>query len=207
MKPSPRIFVYKMTTDNGGAPCVHNGILSLAICKPKIRGTAKAGDWVIGVGGKRLGEGVIYVARVSKTVGVEYYINRKFATRPDCIYRRTGSGELIRKAGAQYHEDPANLYHDVGPPPDHARARVLWCENFRYFGINREAIPERLREFITSIGRGHRVNLSTAVYKSLVSFLRAVQAKHRKRILGKSIEKPSGSSRCNTDHGSAEVCR
>ena len=207
MKPSPRIFVYKMTTDNGGAPCVHNEILSLAICKPKIRGTANAGDWVIGVGGKRLGKGVIYVARVSKAVGVEYYINRKFATRPDCIYRRTGSGELVRKAGAQYHEAPGNRYHDVGSAPKYRRARVLWCKEFRYFGENREPIPVRLREFITSIGRGHRVNLSTAVHKSLVSFIRTVQAKYRKRILGKSIEKPSGSSRCNTDHGSAEVCR
>src|SRR5439155_18861080 len=72
MKPSPRVFVYKMTTDNGGAPCVANEMLSLAICKPKIRGPANDGDSVIEVGGKRLGKGVIYVACVSKAVGGEY---------------------------------------------------------------------------------------------------------------------------------------
>ncbi|HPY31129.1 MAG TPA: hypothetical protein PLT00_12660 [Verrucomicrobiota bacterium] len=51
MKSKPRIFVYKMTADNGGAPCLMNDLLSLAICKPKIRHKAKVGDWIIGLGG------------------------------------------------------------------------------------------------------------------------------------------------------------
>jgi len=38
------IFMYKLTTDNGGAPCVENELLSLCICKPKIRMSAKVGD-------------------------------------------------------------------------------------------------------------------------------------------------------------------
>jgi hypothetical protein len=207
MKSGPRIFVYKMTTDNGGAPCIHKGILSLAICKPKIRVGAAKGDWIIGVGGKRLGDGVIYVARVGEAIGIEYYSRREFATRPDCIYRRTGNGELVRKAIAQYHEAPENLYHDVGSPPNYARAKVLWCDDFRYFGNKREPIPERLREFITSIGRGHRVNLSTVVHRSLRGFIRAIQAKYRNKVIGEPSETPDRSSRCNTDHGSAEVCR
>jgi hypothetical protein len=32
---------YKLTADNGGAPCVRYGLLSLAICKPMIRKTAR----------------------------------------------------------------------------------------------------------------------------------------------------------------------
>lgn len=32
-----RVYIYKLTGDDGGAPCVCDGILSLAICKPAIR--------------------------------------------------------------------------------------------------------------------------------------------------------------------------
>ena len=41
MKKPNKIYVYKMTADTGGAPCVYQGILSLAICKPKIRRKAE----------------------------------------------------------------------------------------------------------------------------------------------------------------------
>ena len=40
----PRIYFYKLTTDNGGAPCVQDNLLSLAICKPMIRMAAQVGD-------------------------------------------------------------------------------------------------------------------------------------------------------------------
>jgi hypothetical protein len=36
----PKIYIYKLTSDDGGAPCVRDGILSLAICKPWIRSVA-----------------------------------------------------------------------------------------------------------------------------------------------------------------------
>jgi hypothetical protein len=46
------IYVYKMVADNGGAPCVSNGLLSLAICKPMIRKMAESGSLIFGFGGK-----------------------------------------------------------------------------------------------------------------------------------------------------------
>jgi Nucleotide modification associated domain 2 len=42
-------YFYKLTADNGGAPCVRYGLLSLAICKPMIRKTAKEGDLIFGL--------------------------------------------------------------------------------------------------------------------------------------------------------------
>ena len=62
------IFMYKLTTDNGGAPCVENELLSLCICKPKIRMSAKVGDWIIGMGGKSVNDlrnRLIYLAKVA----------------------------------------------------------------------------------------------------------------------------------------------
>jgi len=64
----PRIYVYKMTTDNGGAPCVWRGLLSLAICKPVIRRMAEKGSIIFGFGSKKIkyDERLLYIAVVTK---------------------------------------------------------------------------------------------------------------------------------------------
>lgn len=38
-----KVYLYKMIADDGGAPCVANELLSLAICKPIIRAVAEPG--------------------------------------------------------------------------------------------------------------------------------------------------------------------
>ena len=40
---NPRFYLYKMTVDDGGAPCVQDRMLTLAICKPTIRRVAPEG--------------------------------------------------------------------------------------------------------------------------------------------------------------------
>jgi hypothetical protein len=42
-----RLFVYRIVTDSGAAPHVSEGHLTLTICKPKIRKSAKDGDYVL----------------------------------------------------------------------------------------------------------------------------------------------------------------
>jgi len=46
-----QIYFYKLTVDDGGAPCAERGLLSLAICKPMIRRTAQKGDLIFGFAG------------------------------------------------------------------------------------------------------------------------------------------------------------
>jgi len=41
-----RIYVYKCVVDDGGVPCIDDGLLTLTICKPYIRSTAAAGDLI-----------------------------------------------------------------------------------------------------------------------------------------------------------------
>jgi Nucleotide modification associated domain 2 len=62
------VYFYKMTSDSGMAPCVDQGVLSLAICKPSIRRRAQEGDIIFGFGGKALGETLIYAAKIGKVV-------------------------------------------------------------------------------------------------------------------------------------------
>ncbi len=85
-------YYYKMVADNGGAPCVYRNLLSLAICKPKIRASANVGDWVFGFGGKRsLGERLIYIARITdKVEDGTYYRDPKYQKRSDRVYGWSG---------------------------------------------------------------------------------------------------------------------
>jgi Nucleotide modification associated domain 2 len=72
------IYFYKLTADNGGAPCVRHGLLSLAICKPMIRKTAEEGDLTFGFAANSLHRDnrLLYVARVTKKLADgEYYRN------------------------------------------------------------------------------------------------------------------------------------
>jgi hypothetical protein len=43
-----RILRYILETDNGMAPCIDGGLVTLATCKPIIRRSARPGDWVLG---------------------------------------------------------------------------------------------------------------------------------------------------------------
>jgi hypothetical protein len=62
-----KIYFYKLIADNGGAPCVTNDLLSLAICKPMTRKTAEIGDLIFGFAANSLNPDnrLIYVSRVT----------------------------------------------------------------------------------------------------------------------------------------------
>lgn len=168
-----RLFLYKMTSDAGGAPCVENGVLTLAICKPAIRASAVKGDWVFGVGGVNLGGRLIYVARVTKKLtDGDYYRHSCHAWRHDAIYRWKGNSLNVR-SDARYHTDGSQAAKDVGHPPEHVKASVLFSEGeFRYLGkvgtpLDRPrysglaAVLDRLRQ-------GHRVNHEAKVIGELL---------------------------------------
>jgi len=204
MADDPKIFVYKMTTDNGGAPCVLGGKLSLAICKPMIRRKASEGDWIIGLGGKKLGVGIIYIARVTGTTGKAYYQDRRFAGRPDCIYHQRG-GALTRKKTAAYHADPANMATDIGAAPDYSNARVLLSSEFRYFGNLKEPIPDEFQSFADSIGRGHRVNHDSTIRQQLVGLIERLLRDHPDQMaVGEPHTKPDATASCSRDEGTTE---
>src|SRR5688500_18388080 len=117
----PKHFVYKLTTDNGGAPCVTEDVLSLAICKPDIRSAANPGDWLFGFGdNKGLGGRLIYIAQVTgKLTFGAYYFAKIFSRRADCIYERDAKGRLDFRPAAIYHGTDGDLVKDVGSPPDY----------------------------------------------------------------------------------------
>lgn len=205
MKTSKKIYVYKLTVDNGGAPCIHGGLLSLAICKPKIRSVANEGDLILGFGAKRYGERLLYVAEVTeKPKTGEYYRSKKYRQRHDCIYR-DAHGNAQRKEDAKYHHKSDERRKDVGMHFE--IAHVLLSRDFRYFG--KEGKDEYMRNFpllaklVKKLKRGHRVNYSKPVSCALLELKNQVWRKYRRMKIGS----PTDDDRtrvCNSDSPSAQ---
>ena len=113
------IYFYKLTADNGGAPCVRYGLLSLAICKPMIRKTANEGDLIFGFAANSLHRDnrLIYVALVTKKLcDGQYYKDGRYARRRDCIYRPSGMRYVWKKNSA-YH-GPESSCATARPGPE-----------------------------------------------------------------------------------------
>lgn len=158
-------WVYKLTYDCGTAPHVSDGLLSLAICKPKIRERAVVGDVLFGFSGRsrkvNRGERLIYVAEVTEKLAVpgEYYDRPGFRNRWDCIYERNGE-RLVWRAGSLTHEGEENRPRDLGPAPRYPRAVVLLSDKFRYLGadgtMDYAARWPDLGTFVHELGIGQR---------------------------------------------------
>jgi hypothetical protein len=104
----PRLFSYTVRYDYGSAPNPYWGVCTLSICKPVIRRTAGAGDWVVGL----RGESVVYAMRVTSRKSLADYdtycrqqlrekipsiASRDFRRQVgDCIYDFSGGGSFPR---------------------------------------------------------------------------------------------------------------
>jgi hypothetical protein len=172
------VYLYKLTADNGGAPCVERGLLSLAICKPMIRCNAKEEDLIFGFAANSLhpkDNRLIYAARVTQSVhNGEYYKSSRYTARGDCIYRFR-SGKFIWRRGAQHH-GPDDLVHDLGTYPKYPRATVLLSTDFRYFGkaasdVYKSKFPI-VGKAVESLGRGLRVRHDPALRDQLLAMER-----------------------------------
>ena len=189
------IFFYKLTNDSNGAPCVQGGLLSLAICKPMIRRSACEGDLIFGFAADSLrrDNALIYVARITKKLGDgQYYTDRKYTSRPDCIYRREGD-RFVRRKSAKYHR-ARDLKHDIGKHPGYPRANVLLSRDFRYFGIAGNDEYKRryplLKCAVEHLKRGHRVRLTNEMRSELFKLAKWIWRNQRRKVLGGPTNAP-----------------
>lgn len=190
------IYYYKLTSDDGGAPCVEGGLLSLAICKPMIRSTAEKGDVIFGFAANSLfsDNRLLYIARVSnKERDGQYFINKRYWVRSDCIYRRRG--DKYQWHGKALFHGPNDLVHDLGKYPGYRRANVLISKEFRYFGKSGSADYKirypAIKRVIEELGRGHRVRHGEALLKQLQSLEQDVWTAYpKKEVIGKSTTYP-----------------
>jgi hypothetical protein len=100
------IYVYKCVVDDGTAPCTGRGLLSMTVCKPKVRTSAKVRDIVIafGTNSPPAPNRLVYAAKITDILpGGGYFDNAKYQKRKDCIYQRMPQGTLKLMPHASAH--------------------------------------------------------------------------------------------------------
>ena len=137
-----RIWRCVLATDNGMAPCVEQGILSLSCCKPVIRKSARPGEWVVGFVPKGKGRGrVAWAGQIAEIVPLGDY-EKRFTGRPDAIYRLAHSTsddqEVLVPLRDDYHND------DLSRSRDLRGKNALIFDPFWYWGGFGITAPEEI---------------------------------------------------------------
>ncbi len=171
---APRLFVYRIVTDAGTAPHVGNGYLTLTICKPGVRKSAKEGDYVLALVAlqhtKIVGKGedryykAAYLFKVNETVPMEEYdawccshgANSKICTNShfegDSQYNSAGTW----RPGPH---DPSHRERDLGGKFSlvskkfaawtSAAPRTLTHGEMDAIGLNKDQVQTATRNFFT----------------------------------------------------------
>lgn len=156
-------FFYILKHDSGFAPNPFYGFCTLATCKPKIRKTAKKGDWIIGLGSENMNcrGHLIYAMKVTEKISYdEYWGNLKFKNKKysnksskskcgDNIYHKNSAGNWIQEKN-QYHIDKEIKKHDT------QTNAVLISSHFFYFGKEHFKVPNYLFKKLSNLTQGHR---------------------------------------------------
>lgn len=185
-----RLFSYVVRRDYGFAPNPFFGACTLATCKPRIRGTAAIGDWIIGTGSKARGRQgfLVYVMRVAEALTFnEYWEDRRFCRkRPnlrgslkqafgDNIYLKTDNGEWHQADSHHSYQggelNPYNIRNDT------QRDRVLIGVEYVYWGGTGPEIDKKFRNYggddICAL-RYHRSNFPPGLVEDFVAWFRTL---------------------------------
>ena len=152
-----RLFVYVVRYDVGFAPNPFFGYCTLATCKPRIRGSATMGDWVVGVGSTQENQDgkLVYAMQVQEaTCFNDYWDDPRFRLkrpyRPGSFKQRYGDNiyHLSSEDGKWIQEDGRHSLDDGSPNKDHikrdtSQPRVLISQRFVYYGDHAVGIPSR----------------------------------------------------------------
>lgn len=167
-----KAYVYVVDRDFGFAPNPFHGYCSLATCKPGIRHKADAWDWVIGMGGSRLGATgrCVFAMLISRKVTFdEYWINPEYIDkRPvrngsrkmmvgDNIYHFDRSAKRWRQADS-HHSNADGSVNTHNLRVDTKSDKVLISHHYFYFGSRAPVVPSHILESIGfRNGRNYRV--------------------------------------------------
>jgi hypothetical protein len=166
------VFAYRLTHDTGLAPCVDNGLLSLAVCKggqviegkPTHRGSMRyhvgklyekyqpKNDLEIYLLGF-YHDKMLYFAQLTDVMPMEkYYSGLDFVQgREDNIYEFDNNGEPVRSVQLR-NCGPCHDDDDVlNTLRDFAGEYVLMSENFIYFGNKAIELPELGRRILEGV--------------------------------------------------------
>jgi hypothetical protein len=187
-----RLYSYVVARDYGFAPNPFFGVCTLATCKPRIRGTAQVGDWVVGTGSKTRNREkyLVFAMRVTEAMRFNIYWNDpRFQTkRPnlrgskkqafgDNIYFKNPRGKWHQENSHHSLEDgsvnKANVANDTQTD------RVLVSNDFVYWGGSGPKIPGRFLSYGNDhvnlcVVRNHKSNFPPRFVEEFVAWIRSL---------------------------------
>lgn len=164
-----RGYSYIIPWDSGKAPNPWWGCCTLALCKPAIRKTAQAGDLIVGLSPRDMGNGnkLVYAMYVSQVINlIDYYLEVEFTNKKpnfssedrrswmgDNIYEQV-DGKVIQHPSA--HNTLGRSAAELAEKRrmDLSGINVLVASMFWYFGEESRQLDTPL-DFLR-VGRGHR---------------------------------------------------
>ena len=197
-----RLFSYIVARDYGFAPNPFFGVCTLATCKPRIRGAASVGDWIIGTGSSRNSQQghLVYAMRVTEAMTFsEYWAGERMqCKRPnlrgskkqafgDNIYSKDDAGQWLQRDSHHSYRggvpNVANIQRDTGTD------RVLLGDDFAYWGGSGPKIPTRFRDYhgvdICCVTQGHKCRFPNVLISEFVAWFRSL---HVNGYLGRPLD-------------------
>ena len=195
---SRKIWSYVLAVDTGFAPCIDDGILSLACCKPLIRRNAKVGDYIFGFMPKKLTgfqQGRLsWMGVVSQIMPFADYM-KVYSGRSDAIYVSSeispdGSTDLVHMGG-EIHADAKAQQRDI------FGQKAIICEPFWYWGQKGIFMPERIASKLVHYRQGHKriegaVSIISEIDEWTSTYLPGIYDLPRNPLFPNSIKKYDG---------------
>lgn len=139
-----RVWSYVITTDRGSAPNFEAPAVTLTVCKPRIRRSARVGDLVLAFNGKQLSQNphsLRWAGVVTEVVPLEqYWADVRFrGKRPD---RSAVPDNIYRLDGATWHQVPNTTHAEGNVATDLSGRNALVFGEAWYFGDTQPELPE-----------------------------------------------------------------
>lgn len=200
-----KIFSYVVRYDSGFAPNPFFGYCTLATCKPRIRKSAKIGDWIIGTGSNektiKRGKRLVYAMRVTEETNFDLYWQdeRFYNKRPirngsrkqqcgDNIYHRLCDSSPWEQVDS-YHTHAQENITIKHIRKDTKVDRILISEDFYYFGGEGPEIPKCFRDKagvnIVNSGAGETHVTDDEQFEEVIKWLRGID---EQGFLGEPLE-------------------
>jgi len=189
---SIRLFSYIVKYDWGAAPNPYWDYCTLVICKPRIRNSAKCGDWIVGSGssdnpydGKDYSNKIIYAMKVTDVVELEEYNNICLG---NSNYGKKLAKKIPKYSSKKYAERMGDcIYYNISYEPKKANMTpgvhgrdcierdlsskyALISDYFYYFGEEAIEIKEDLLPIIATT-QGHRSNANKDYVQDFIKWI------------------------------------
>lgn len=189
--------------------------MTLAICKPVIRRTAKVGDWIVGTGSKNspignIQNSIVYLMKVTKVMTMKdydqyckrYLPNKIPSVKHQDIRRHVGDSIYDFRSDGSIKLRPS--VHGLGnKKTDLGGENVLLSDHFYYFGDHPLFLPQEFQSIIKP-NQGHKSTSNDEISHEFIEWFMRMKLDRNKlygdpqmRINFNKMKDPTDETECS----------